>query len=214
MPLDVLVVHHDPVMLTGIRDALERAGDRVVAAETDLGRAVLAAGRDRPDVCLLGCPASAEGHRLTLGAVHDVQRTSPSTTVVLLGACPGVPELVAALAAGAVGYLPEDVRLDRLSSVLAAAHAGEPVVPRHLVAEVVAALLRVAAASVPAQRVDGLTHREAEVLSLLRAGHSTAAIAHRLSVTPVTVRTHIGALVRKLQARDRGDLVRSWTPAR
>jgi DNA-binding NarL/FixJ family response regulator len=53
---------------------------------------------------------------------------------------------------------------------------------------------------------DGLTPRETQVIDLLRQGRSTAAIADRLGVSPVTVRRHISASVHKLGAEDRAAL--------
>jgi DNA-binding NarL/FixJ family response regulator len=52
-----------------------------------------------------------------------------------------------------------------------------------------------------------LTGREAQVLGMLRRGHSTAAIAERLEITPVTVRRHISELVHKLGVRNRSELI-------
>jgi DNA-binding NarL/FixJ family response regulator len=53
-----------------------------------------------------------------------------------------------------------------------------------------------------------LTRREAEVLNMLRRGDSTAVIARRLEIAPVTVRRHISELTRKLGAADRSELIR------
>jgi DNA-binding NarL/FixJ family response regulator len=54
---------------------------------------------------------------------------------------------------------------------------------------------------------DTLTAREAQVLGMLRRGHSTARIAEKLQIAPVTVRRHISELVRKLGVESRADLI-------
>jgi DNA-binding CsgD family transcriptional regulator len=54
---------------------------------------------------------------------------------------------------------------------------------------------------------DVLTGRETQVLGMLRRGQSTAAIAKRLQITPVTVRRHVSEIVRKLGVEDRTELV-------
>jgi DNA-binding NarL/FixJ family response regulator len=54
---------------------------------------------------------------------------------------------------------------------------------------------------------DALTSREAQVLGMLRRGHSTGAIAERLGIAPVTVRRHISELVHKFGVEDRSELV-------
>jgi DNA-binding NarL/FixJ family response regulator len=58
-----------------------------------------------------------------------------------------------------------------------------------------------------------LTSREWQVLELLRQDLSTAQIARRLVLSPVTVRTHVNAILRKLQLRDREDLRRHFREA-
>ena len=54
---------------------------------------------------------------------------------------------------------------------------------------------------------EGLTGRESQVLGMLRRGHTTAVIAERLQIAPVTVRRHISELVRKLGVEDRWSLI-------
>jgi DNA-binding NarL/FixJ family response regulator len=56
---------------------------------------------------------------------------------------------------------------------------------------------------------DGLTPRETEVLDLLRRGRSTAAIADRLDISPITVRRHISASMHKIGAEDRAALTQA-----
>ena len=53
----------------------------------------------------------------------------------------------------------------------------------------------------------GLSNRESQVLGMLRRGHSTAEIAARIEIAPVTVRRHISELVHKLGVADRSELV-------
>ena len=62
---------------------------------------------------------------------------------------------------------------------------------------------------------DDLTSREVQVLGMLRRGHTTAAIANRLGINPVTVRRHISELVHKFGVEDRSELLDGgwWTRA-
>ncbi len=111
--------------------------------------------------------------------------------------------MLAAVRAGAVGYVPGAVEGDRLRRIVAAAVNDEAIVPRTMVHEL---LLELRAGGAGA---DALTARESQVLGMLRRGQSTAAIAERLQITPVTVRRHISELVRKLGVADRSELVNS-----
>ena len=61
---------------------------------------------------------------------------------------------------------------------------------------------------------DALTSREAQVLGMLRRGQTTAEIADRLAIAPVTVRRHISQLVRKLGVENRAALKRDDQPVR
>ena len=90
---------------------------------------------------------------------------------------------------------------DHLRRIVRAAAANEAVVPRAMVLEL---LLELRSGGTG---VDALTSRESQVLGMLRRGQTTAAIADRLQITPVTVRRHVSELVRKLGAADRSELM-------
>jgi DNA-binding NarL/FixJ family response regulator len=87
--------------------------------------------------------------------------------------------------------------------VVKAIAANEAVVPRSMVLE----LLRELRGGGPG--TDTLTARETQVLGMLRRGQTTAEIANRLGIAPVTVRRHISQLVRKLGVEDRAALTRN-----
>jgi len=114
-------------------------------------------------------------------------------------------EVVGALTRGASGYLLKGgLSGERLASTLLAAHRGEPALSRSLVPYIVDEIRHLSARRItlPTGQV-ALTPREWEVAELLREGNSTAEIADRLGVSPVTVRRHVGLLLRKLGADSR-----------
>jgi DNA-binding NarL/FixJ family response regulator len=127
--------------------------------------------------------------------------------VLLLTASVSDSEVFAAFHAGAHGVLLRDSAPgDLLRAVRVIAGGGALVTPRvtrRLAAEVVSHAPR--GAALP--ELEELTQREREVLSLVGLGFSNAEIAARLAVSPSTVKTHIGSLISKLQARDRAELV-------
>jgi DNA-binding NarL/FixJ family response regulator len=106
-----------------------------------------------------------------------------------------------AVRAGAIGYVPGGMDGDRLRRIVSAVQANEAVVPRSMVLELLLELRGGGSGS------NGLTGREAQVLGLLRRGHSTVAIATRLGIAPVTVRRHISELVHKLGVESRVSLI-------
>jgi DNA-binding NarL/FixJ family response regulator len=207
--LDVVVAHHSAATRAAYRAAVEADSWRVVAEAADAARAVAAVREHRPRVCLLDAHLPGSG----AAATAEIARTLSSTAVVVVTASRHEADLRAALAAGASGYLLDDGRPERLGPALRGVVAGEAVLPHWLVARMVArsgapagADGRLGSRSHPVW--GELTDREREVLDLMAAGLSTDAMAARLFVAPVTVRTHIRAVLRKLNAPDRATAVR------
>jgi DNA-binding NarL/FixJ family response regulator len=198
--LSIVIADGDAKFRAGVRAALEADGLAVVAEADDAAAAIAFATRLRPDICVLELELPGDG----LHAIGRIARTVPSTQIIVLTKSDRPEDVVTAFARGASGYLLKGLTGERLSSTLRAAHRGEPAVSRSLVPHLVAEIRRGSERRValPSGSVT-LTAREWEVGELLREGHSTAEIAMRLGVSPVTVRRHVGLLVRKLGAPDR-----------
>ena len=180
----------------GIRMALEDSVD--ICAETDdAEQAIRAAKREQPDLCLVG--ADSVSH--WLNAVRGICRVAPRAAVVVLAQQYDVDDMLDSVRAGAVGYIPGSLDADGLRRAVRAIEGHEAVVPRALVLELLVELRGTGSGS------DGLSTRESQVLGMLRRGHSTAEIARRLRIAPVTVRRHISELVRKLGVEDRSALM-------
>jgi len=165
----------------------------ICAEADDAEHAIRAAKREQPDLCLVGGDIAGDG----LAAVRGICRAAPDAAVVVLAEANDVDSLLDSIRAGAVGYVPGTVDAERLRRIVRAVAANEAVVPRSMVLEL---LLELRGAGTG---VDALTARESQVLGMLRRGHSTAEIAQRLTIAPVTVRRHISELVRKLGVEDR-----------
>ena len=193
--LTLLIVDHAPTRL-GIRMAL---GDALeVSAETsDREQAIRFAKRLQPDVCLVGTELAGDW----VGAVRGICRAAPRAAVVVLAQASDQDDMLEAVRAGAIGYVPGALNVDRLRRVVGAVASREAVVPRSMVLEL---LLEVRGSG---SQTDRLTSREAQVLGLLRRGHTTTSIARRLQIAPVTVRRHVSELVQKLGVEDRRALV-------
>jgi DNA-binding NarL/FixJ family response regulator len=192
----LLIADHAPTRV-GIRMALDGDVAQISAEAGDAQRAIRAAMREQPDICLVGRDLPGDG----LAAVRGICRAAPRAAVVVLAEVRDVDDLLDAVRAGAIGYVPDGLDADRLRRIIAAIAANEAVVPRGMVLELLMELRgRGAGAEV-------LTEREAQVLGMLRRGQTTAAIAERLEITPVTVRRHISELVHKLGVQNRSELI-------
>lgn len=193
-----------------VRFALERdEGFEVCAEAADAPGAVTAAVRERPDVCLLDVHMPGSG----VSAAWEIHARLPQARVVMLTASREDRDLFAALRAGAAGYLLKDMDPRRIPRALVSVLEGEVAIPRDLVGQVVEGFRdrggrrRDALAE---GRESKLTSREWEVLDLLRQDLTTSQIARRLVLSPVTVRTHVNAILKKLEIRDREELVRQF----
>ena len=137
-------------------------------------------------------------------ATRAVRERHPHVEVVVLTTYADDDSIVAALSAGAAGYLTKDAARDDIRRAVEAAAAGQTV----LDPSVQAALLKAAQQGVarplaPATPPDGLTDREVEVLMLIASGLSNHEIAERLFVAETTVKTHVNRIFAKTGSRDR-----------
>lgn len=202
-----MIADDHPPQRAGIRGALEDAGFDVVAEVGDAKGAVEAAVQHRPDVALLDIHMPGSG----ISAAAGIAEAAPGTAVVMLTVSRDDGDLFAALRAGAAGYLLKDTDPDRLPLVLEGVLNGEAALPRTLVARLMDEFRDQGGRRRSLLAADGrpkLTSREIEILELLRQGLSTKDIAERLFVTPVTVRTHIASLLKKLKVPDRAAAIR------
>jgi DNA-binding NarL/FixJ family response regulator len=200
--LTVLIADDHAPTRAGVRAALDGGGFVVLAEAAGAGAAVEAALRERPDVCVLDIHMPGGG----IAAAARITEHLPETAVVMLTVSREDDDLFAALRAGAAGYLLKDMDPGRLAFALRGVLDGEAALPRTLVARVVEEFRTAERRpSLPLVRRRGarLTSREWEVLDLVRERLTTAEIAHRLGVSAVTVRRHIGSILAKLRVPDR-----------
>jgi DNA-binding NarL/FixJ family response regulator len=194
-------------MRAALRDVLEANGFAVSAEAACAADAVEAAVRLRPQVCLYQLWMTGGG----VVAARETSARLPDTAVVMIGGDGGGLELLEALHAGAVGYLPPDMNPERLPDALRGVLAGEAVVPRMLVRRLIEELRecgRRPYLESPGEGRTQLTTREWQVISLIHEGLSTSDAAKRLVVSPVTVRRHLSTVVQKLGVPDRDAAVR------
>jgi DNA-binding NarL/FixJ family response regulator len=206
-PIRLLIADDHPPTRAAVREGLEGHGFEVCAEAGDAKGAVEAARRERPAVCLLDIHMPGNG----IAAAARIRDELPETAVVMLTVSRNDDDLFDALRVGASGYLLKDTDPERLPEALRDVLAGEAVLSRGLLAKVTEEFReRGRRRRVPlrGRRPVELTSREWEILDLLRQGASTKQIAERLFVAPVTVRTHIAAVLKKLQVPDRKAAIR------
>jgi DNA-binding NarL/FixJ family response regulator len=211
---DQRVVRDGLSMLVSLIDDVE-----IVGLASDGAEAVRLAGEHRPDVILMDLRMpGVDGATATA----QVRQRLPGSQVLVLTTYADEAAILAALRAGALGYLTKDASAEQIEAAVRAVHAGQthldPAVQARLVATVTGQAPGPVPRPAPGPATDqarragpppaGLTSREAEVLTLLASGLSNAEIAQRLFLSNATVKTHINRIFAKTGARDRAQAVR------
>jgi two-component system, NarL family, nitrate/nitrite response regulator NarL len=206
-PSRVVIAGDHAATRAGVRRALEGTDFEVCAEAADVEGAIRAAEQGSVHICLLDIEMPGGG----IAAAAEIKARRPEITIVMLTESPNGADLLEALRAGASGYLFKGMDPGRLPFALRDAGNGGTAIPRGLMGRIVEDLraqpLR-AGIALPGGAEGGLSRRESEVLEHLQEGRSTAEIAMRLSVSPVTVRRHVSSILSKLELPDRGALIR------
>lgn len=180
-----------------IRAALDQQSDMTVVAECDDCRTVLAAAIGFPaDVVLVDAGLPEDGG---IEACARIKATIAPTRVLVVGRGTDDGELVAAVEAGADGYLTAQSGLDDLLAAIRHLHGGEAWIPPAMLGRLLRELIRRRRAErATAERLSRLSRREREVLDHLAEGLDPHEIAQKLFVSPHTVRSHVQNLLQKL----------------
>lgn len=212
--IDVLLADDDPVVRFGLRMMLSGAPDvRVVAEASDGAEAVELARRHRPHVVLMdlrmpGTDGLTATELLRSGPPASPAPVSrvPAPQVVVLTTFDADADVLRSLRAGAAGYLLKDTPPDELVVAIRHAAKGRPVlspeVTRRLIARV-ADTDQDTRRDAARRRLDLLADRERTVAAEIGAGRSNAEIAARHHLGLTTVKTHVSAILTKLDLNNR-----------
>jgi DNA-binding NarL/FixJ family response regulator len=199
-PIRVLLVDDQALVRAGFRMVIDSQPDLTVVGEAGDGLAgVQQAQRLRPDIVVMDVRMPVlDG----IEATRRVVAQPDPPKVVVLTTFDLDEHALAAIRAGASGFLLKDAPPEDMLAALRTVRAGDAVIApsttRRLLDRLAPAIDPVAA-----RAVDGLTEREREVLVAMARGWSNAEIAVRLVVAEGTVKTHVGRILAKLRARDR-----------
>jgi two-component system nitrate/nitrite response regulator NarL len=191
-----LVIGDDHVVfLDALATVLAQQGHAIAIAGT-VSETVAAVTATQPDMCLIDRHFAGED---SIEAIGTMIAASPDTKVLVLSADPDTGGIMAALSAGASGYLHKTRGVTALTAAIG----------RVLRGEVVVDVPRAGSRPRPSGHDDAwrlaahLTDRERECLALLVEGLDTAAIARKLTVSRTTVRTHVQSVLTKLGVHSR-----------
>lgn len=192
----IVVADDHPLFREGVVNSLRAADDIAVVGEaSDAKSALELVQQHLPDVALLDITMPGGGIR----AAADIAKAAPATKIVMLTASEDQDDLLAAMKAGAKGYVLKGVSARELTGVIRSVNAGDVYVAPGLAWDLLREM------SVPQQKdpLGELTAREREVLELLATGLSNQEIGVRLSLAEKTIKHYMTNILAKLQVRSR-----------
>ncbi len=194
-PIGVLIADDHDIVRRGLRMTIAGEEDMRLLGEARNGHeAIELAARTRPDVILLDIQMPELDGVAAAAAIHAAQ---PTIAIVMLTSFAGDAQLYAALQAGAQGYLLKDTSGDDLVQAIRGAARGEPQLHPSVARRLMQRL------PAPDDPLAALTARERDVLHLLSRGLSNKQIGAALTLTEVTVKGYVSAVLGKLGVADR-----------
>jgi DNA-binding NarL/FixJ family response regulator len=204
-PLRVMVVDDHPMWRDAVERDLAAVGLDVVAVAADGREALARFPAARPDVIVLDLQIPApDGVEVTT----QVVARDPDVRVLVLSASGEQADVLAAVKAGATGYLVKSASREELLSAVRRVAQGDPVFTPGLAGLVLGEFQRISDAPTPDPTQPRLTDRETEVLKMVAKGLSYRQIAERLVLSHRTVQNHVQNTLTKLQMHNRVELTR------
>jgi len=205
-PLRVMVVDDHPMWRDAVERDLSQAGLTVVGTAGNGREALAMLPGARPDVLVLDLQIPApDGIQVTT----EVVRLDPSIRVLVLSASGESADVLAAVKAGATGYLVKSASRDELLEAVRLVADGVPVFTPGLAGMVLGEFQRPSdSTGREAEAQTRLTERETEVLKMVAQGMAYRQIAERLVLSHRTVQNHVQSILGKLQMHNRVQLTR------
>jgi DNA-binding NarL/FixJ family response regulator len=204
-PIRVMVVDDHPLWRDAVERDLADAGLDVVAVAANGREALARFPAARPQVVVLDLQIpEPDGVQVTA----EIVGRDPSVRVLILSASGEHADVLAAMKAGATGYLVKSASREELLAAVRRVAQGDPVFTAGLAGLVLGEFQRISDEPTSGPADSGLTERETEILKLVAKGLSYRQIAERLVVSHRTVQNHVQNTLRKLQMHNRVELTR------
>lgn len=203
MIISVFLADDHRVLRDGLRVLLESQDDiKVVGEAEDGNKAIEGINKVKPDVAVMDITMPELNG---IDAAQIIHETSPEIGIVILSIHSDLEHIFRALQAGAQGYMLKESAGSEVISAVRAVYLGRRYLSPSIRDLVMEAHLQNRQVQSP---LDLLSMREREVLQLTVEGHSSAAIAEKLDLSPKTIETYRSRLMGKIGVRDLTELVR------
>ena len=195
----VVIIDDHPLFRKGMIQLLHAAGGfELVGEAADGAEGVACVSREQPDLLLLDLNMKGMSG---LEVLRQIRKADLDTRVIMVTVSDAAEDLVAALRAGADGYLLKDMEPESMIQALVSAAAGRIVVSEALT-HLMANALRESARPVKPGAA-GLTEQEIRILERIAEGMSNKLIGRDLDIAEGTVKVHVKNILRKLELRSR-----------
>lgn len=207
--ISVLVADDQALIRSAIADLITHSGDLAIAGEAADGHQAVALARERrPDLVLMDIRMPGmDGITATREICADPALSA--VRVLVLTTFEEDEYIVAALRAGASGFIGKGAEREEIATAIRAVHRGDALLSPTATRTLIDRYVRSSRlhTSEPPRALDELTERESEVLALVGTGRSNNEIAELLAISPHTAKTHVNRVMTKLHAHDRAQLV-------
>jgi two-component system nitrate/nitrite response regulator NarL len=195
----ILIIDDHPLFRKGLSQLIQTAEEFEIVGEASGGKEGIALAHSlRPDIILLDL------NMKDMSGIDVLKALKPAdidTRIIMLTVSDNAEDLVAALRAGADGYLLKDMEPEDLLVNIRAAGSGRMRLSDKLTGMLARALSEERRPTSPGEA--GLTEQEGKILELITTGKSNKLIAHDLGITEGTVKVHVKHLLKKLNLKSR-----------
>jgi two-component system, NarL family, response regulator DevR len=199
-PLTLLVVDDHEVVRQGLASMLDRRpGFQVVSEASTAAESIEMARRFQPDLVIMDVRLP-DGSGIE--ACREIRAELPQTRVVMLTSYPDEEAVIAAIIAGASGYLLKQVRARDLVAALEAVGRGESLLDPAVTGKVLERMRRIAASDQP-DELSALTQQERKILALVAEGKTNKQIAAEVFLSDKTVKNYVSSILSKLNLERR-----------
>ena len=200
----ILIADDHPVFRDGIRRLLdEQEGIEVVGQDNDGEEAVVLAKKLEPDLVIMDIMMPKLSG---IDATKEIKTEFPGTAVLLLSGYDNEPNVLAALRAGAAGFLSKGAHSSEIVHAVKSIRMGEPVLDQSIAYKILTRMVSAGDSETKAT-LEELHDRELEVLKLAAKGMTNRSIADELFISERTVQTHFANIFRKLNVGSRTEAV-------
>ena len=206
-PISIMIVDDHAVIRSGLRMLIEQDQTMSVVAQAGTGaEAISLAEREHPDIIVLDLILGDEDG---LECLPDLCKVSPSSRVLVLTGVQTADSHRAAIRRGAMGIVLKQQAADLLLKAIHRVHAGEVWIDRSMMGSVLSEMRTEAHEEVDSEtpKINTLTPRELEVVTLVSEGLKNKQIGERLFISETTVTHHLSSIYSKLGVSDRLELV-------